>query len=119
MLAGFENEVLKLPWVSIWRKFSQLFGGYLHCLPLAVFIEIGQLHADRERNFLLVHLFQQFRDEVGQANIALNLPAAVCIGNIILGLVANLFTSDSLMEQCFHFQLVSIHLFTGQDMLSV
>lgn len=164
MLAGFENEVLKLPWVGIWRKFSQLFGGYLHCLPLvrfffahkeldhilrqqpftvglvhspclrirwravvdltlhqhiplAVFIEIGQLHADRERNFLLVHLFQQFRDEVGQANIALHLPAAVCIGNIIPGLVANLSTSDSLMGQCFHFQLVSIRLFTGQDTL--
>ena len=37
MLAGFENEVLKLPWVGIWRKFSQLFGGYLHCLPLVRF----------------------------------------------------------------------------------
>lgn len=34
MLAGFENEVLKLPWVGMGRKFSQLFGGYLHRFPL-------------------------------------------------------------------------------------
>lgn len=37
MLAGFEDEVLKLAWISIGRKFPQLFGGYLHGFPLICF----------------------------------------------------------------------------------
>lgn len=64
MLAGFENEVLKLPWVGIWRKFSQLFGGYLHCLPLVRFFfahkELDHILRQQPFTVSLVHASKEF-----------------------------------------------------------
>ena len=54
-----------------------------------------------------IHLFEKFWNKISQADIALHLSAAVCIGNIITGLVANLSTSDALMGYCLHFHFIS------------
>ena len=53
--------------------------GILHSLqkiPLFGSRQIGQLHSGIEGDFLLVYQVQQFGDEVGQADIALNLLSA-------------------------------------------
>lgn len=49
MLAGFEDEVLKLLWISIGCEFTKLFAGYLHCFPLIGFffghIRVGKFES--------------------------------------------------------------------------
>ena len=56
------------------RVFAVLHG--LQKIPLLVSCQIGQLHSGIEGNFLLVYQVQQFRNQVGEADIPVN-PALV------------------------------------------
>ena len=51
-------------------------------------------------------------DKVCQTYIALNLSPAFRVRNIVTGLVANLSTSNALMRERIHFQLISKSFFT-------
>ena len=95
-------------------------------LPLAGFVKVGQLHADRQGYFAFIHLFKELRNEMSQADIALNgiladsfLLSDYLRGQLRRNLLRSYVCSLSLMLQGISFQLIRKRLFRGQNMFPV